>query len=504
MKNNPSIATRPLGSDRALTAGSRTLIASALALAVVIVLNLLMGLLPNSAVLYDTTPAGQFSVSAISKSYVKGLKEDVTVYVMCPGGTISPTMESFLSRYEAASAHLHVEIVDPSVDETFAEKYSGASSMTAYSMVVASARRYRLIEYTNLSYYYINGLGEIPAATYLQMVQSDKYMEIAYQYYTQYGIDITAATPYFRGEQAVTEAIEYVTAETIPHLYVSAGHGEAALGKQLKAFFDQVGMTYDALDLSKISAMPEDISTLLIHAPATDLSESEADMLISYASAGGNILLITSTANTTMPNLMKVTAAMGLSAHTGGVISEGNANAYGDTATELKPSINSGHTITSAGVESGYAVLMPNAHAIQIASELPKNVTVTTLFAASDAYLYDADGKEVSLGKAPVAVAANNSQTGAKLAWFASTEAFSDEMVEAKSGNGLYYLTMAASWQSKNYTSKLSAIAPVDLSLGVLETTGMAKTIFPLLLIVVIPAGLLAIGITIRVQRKRR
>ena len=147
---------------------------------------------------------------------------------------------------------------------------------------------------------------------------------------------------------------------------------------------------------------------------------------------------------------------------------------------------------------------MLNAHAIQIASELPKNVTVTTLFAASDAYLYDADGKEVSLGKAPVAVAANNSQTGAKLAWFASTEAFSDEMVEAKSGNGLYYLTMAASWQSKNYTSKLSAIAPVDLSLGVLETTGMAKTIFPLLLIVVIPAGLLAIGITIRVQRKRR
>jgi ABC-2 type transport system permease protein len=145
MKNNPSIATRSLGSDRALTAGSRTLIASALALAVVIVLNLLMGLLPNSAVLYDTTPAGQFSVSATSKSYVKGLKEDVTVYVMCPGGTISPTMETFLSRYEAASSYLHVEIVDPTVDTAFSEKYSGASSMTSYSMVVASARRYRLI-----------------------------------------------------------------------------------------------------------------------------------------------------------------------------------------------------------------------------------------------------------------------------------------------------------------------------------------------------------------------
>ena len=504
MKNKQSIVARLLGSNRALSAGTRTLVACALALVAVIVINLLVGLIPKSVVLHDTTPAGQFSVSATSKSYVKGLKEDVTVYVMCPGGTISPTLEAFLSRYEAASSHIRVEIVDPTVDEAFANQYSGATSLSSYSMVVASARRYRLIEYTNLSYYYINGMGEIPASTYLQLVQSEQYTQLVYQYYTQYGIDITAAIPYFRGEQAVTEAIEYVTAETIPHVYASTGHGEAALGVQLRGFFDQVGMTYESLDLTNISAMPADISTLLIHAPETDLSESEADMLISYASAGGNILLITSPANATMPNLMRVAAAMGLSAHTGGALSEGNANAYGDTATELKPSVNSGHTITSAGVENGYAVLFPNAHAIEIATTLPTNVTVTTLFAASDAYLYDADGKEVSLGEAPVAVAANNSQTGAKLVWFASVEAFSDTMVEQKTGNGLYYLAMAASWQGKSFTSSLPTISPVDLSLGVLETTGMAQTIFPLLLIAVIPGGLLAIGITVRAQRKRR
>ena len=110
----------------------------------------------------------------------------------------------------------------------------------------------------------------------------------------------------------------------------------------------------------------------------------------------------------------------------------------------------------------------------------------------------------MSLGAANVAVAANNSQTGAKLVWFASVEAFSDSLVEQKTGNGLYYLAMAASWQSKSFTSKLPTIAPVDLSLGVLETTGMANTIFPLLLIGVIPGGLLAIGIAVRAQRKKR
>jgi ABC-2 type transport system permease protein len=504
MKQNQSLASRLGATTRSLTAGTRTLVACTLVLVAVLLLNLLVGLIPKSMTMHDTTPAGQFSVSATSKSYLKSLSEDVTIYVMCPGGTLSPTLESFLARYQSASGHIRVELVDLAKDKTFATKYSGADSLTSYSMIVASARRYRMIEYTNLSYYYINGMGEIPAASYLQLVQSEQYTQLAYQYYTQYGIDITKATPYFRGEQAVTEAIEYVTAETIPHVYVSTGHGEAALGKQLRGFFDQVGLTYDSLDLTKISAMPADISTLLIHAPTSDLSESEADMLVSYVSAGGNILLITSPDNAAMPNLMRVAATMGLSAHTGGVLSEGNANAYGDTPTQLKPSVNSGHTITSGGVENGYAVLLPNAHAIETATTLPTNVTVTPLFATSDAYLYDADGKEVSLGAANVAVAASNSQTGAKLVWFASVEAFSDALVEQKTGNGLYYLAMAASWQSKTFTSKLPTIAPVDLSLGVLETTGMANTIFPLLLIGVIPGGLLAIGITVRAQRKKR
>ena len=79
MKQNQSLASRLGATTRSLTAGTRTLVACALVLVAVLLLNLLVGLIPKSVTMHDTTPAGQFSVSATSKSYLKGLSEDVTI-----------------------------------------------------------------------------------------------------------------------------------------------------------------------------------------------------------------------------------------------------------------------------------------------------------------------------------------------------------------------------------------------------------------------------------------
>ena len=66
MKQNQSFVARLGASARSLTAGTRTLVACALVLVAVLVLNLLVGLIPKSVTMHDTTPAGQFSVSAVS------------------------------------------------------------------------------------------------------------------------------------------------------------------------------------------------------------------------------------------------------------------------------------------------------------------------------------------------------------------------------------------------------------------------------------------------------
>ena len=505
-KQNTSWRQKLFGSDRPSRDAVRAAIWLAALLAAVILLNVLVGLIPGGVTLLDLTDNDQFSVSAETERFVKKLKEDITVYVLCPNDVMTPTLETLLARYEMLSRHVRVETVDVTRDTEILAKFSGADSMSDYSIIVESARRYRMIDSSNLYYYYIEGLSTtFSPYEYYSFVHSDQYYSVAYAYYNQYGISLDSVTHYcYRAEAAIGEAIDYVTAETIPHVYVAKGHNEQSLGSTLQSFMSQVSLDHEDINLRDVAALPNDISTLLIYAPATDFTESEADMIIAHLAAGGNVLLVTGPENATMPQLARITAAMGMSPMQG-VLHEGNANNYVDVPTALKPAINSEHTITSTGVTNNYVVTYPNTHGIAISSTLPENVTVSKLFATSDAtYVVAEDGTEKDIGVTAVAAAAQNSKTGAKLVWFSSVDAFNDTLVEQNGGNALYYLTMSMYWQSKTYTPTIGDIASVDLTEGVLEVNDFSVILLSVIFVILVPVACLAIGISIRVRRKRR
>jgi len=505
-QQNTSLKDRLLGADRPSRDAVRTTLILAALLAVLIVVNLLVGLVPKGVTLVDVTDNDQFTVSATTKDFVKKVKEDVTIYVLCPTDVMTPTLDALLARYQMLNSHIHVKTVDALHDTEFQKKFSGAESMSDYSIIVESARRYRMIDSSNMYYYIIEGLdATFTPQEYYSFRYSDSYVQIATAYYQQYGLYIDDVTHYcFRAEEAVSEAIDYVTAESIPHTYVAKGHNEKTFGKTLTNFLSQVSLVYEDINLRDVTTLPSDMSTLVIYAPATDFTESEADMVISYLSKGGNVLLITSPENATMPNLARIAAVMGLSPMAG-VIHEGNANRYVDVPTALSPDINAKHTITSSGVSNKYAVVCPNSHGISAAATLPANVTVTALFTTSDAaYVVAGDGKETDIGATAIAVAAQNSETGAKLTWFASAEAFEDALVEKNGGNSLYYMAMALYWQSKSYTPVVGDIASVDLTEGLLEVNDFSVILLGAIFVLLIPAACLAIGLSIRARRKRR
>ncbi len=506
MKQQNTLLSRLLGTTRTDKAGAMTVVMTAALLACLLVLNLLVGLIPKSVTMLDTTDNDQYAVSDTSIKFVRSLKEDVTIYVLCPTSAMSPTMEAILSHYQAASRHIKVVPVDVSRDTEIIQKYAASSLSGAYSMIVASEQRYRLVDSSNFSYYSIDGLGTtFTPSEYVQFYNSDSYLQIAYAYYNQYGVSIDSVTHYrYRAEEAISQAIDFVTAETIPHVYVAKGHNEAALGDMFLSFITQVGLTYEDINLRDVTALPDDVSTLVIHAPKTDLTETETAMVLSFMENGGNVLLITDGDSAALPNLMSIAKAMGLSPASG-VIHEGNANLFDTTATNIKPTVNSQHTITASGVESGYVMHMPNSHGILVDTTLPENVTVTSLLTTSDsAYVVAADGSETTLGAVSVGVAAQNSKTGAKLVWYSSVEAFSDATVEKDSGNSLYYLTMSLYWQNKSYQTALPAIEPVEMTRSVMEVNGFSAILLTSVFVILIPVAALVIGLSIRTRRRRR
>ena len=98
---------------RSVKIGTYTFITGVILLALLIVANLLVGVLPAKITQFDTSGLGLTEISDETEKFVSGMDEDVTVYWLCEGGVEDQQLRLLLSRYEEAGKHITVKIVDP-------------------------------------------------------------------------------------------------------------------------------------------------------------------------------------------------------------------------------------------------------------------------------------------------------------------------------------------------------------------------------------------------------
>ena len=508
-QQNTSFFSRLFGKDRPSRACVRSVAFFAVLLVAVILLNVLLSLIPCAVTSRDLTEDKQFSISSDSVAFLKRLEQKITIHVICANGEIGPTMETFLAQYQAASKHILVNVLDPAKDKTKIESYGLSSetlaSSASYVIVVESDQRYQLLDATEFSVYYIDGLGELPALSYLSLMnQSDSYLYQLAQYYAQYNIDIFAAVPYLCSEREITMAIDYVTSETIPHVYVASGHSELEFGTYMTSFLQSAALQYEYINLRDVTSIPADASALLIYAPTVDFTESETQMVLDYMARGGHVTMMTNPSNTGMTNLMRIAESVGL-APISGVIHEGNANNFDKTPSAIKPMINETHSVTSSGASNGYAVVLPNTHGIKMPDQAPTNLSMSALFVTSEsAYVVNEDGTETELGSTAVATAVQNPTTGSKFVWFACQNALEDTAVKETGINAMYYFATALfNWQYRDYTPRIEP-SPILVSTSQMELDGFSVYLAGILFAVLVPAFCLGFGISIRIRRKNR
>ena len=499
-ENNMQVSRQT--NTRAAKAGARALAVTAIVLVALILLNVLVALLPATITHFDTTSNRLYSIGSVTKEFLSTLEEDVIVYVICDKGTAALMPRAVLDLYEANSKHVKIKPVDPISDAELLADYGDFSSATNYSMIVVSDRRYSVVDFADCQYYKVEGLGMVPAEQYAQLLAN---AEALYYYYNYYGIDLTAATPYFALEDALTDAIEYVTAPVIPALHVL--DSSADMGKYLTDFIGMVQPEYEVLPLDGTDAIPDHTAPLLIYAPEQDISVQTAEMIADFVQKGGHLMLITAPHNVSMPNLMSLVSAFGLSPMEG-ALREGNANNFDGEASRLLPNVNTEHEITVPLINSGYsAPLMPDAHGIAVAQTLPEGVSVTRLFTTSNsAYTIAHDGTEQTAGEVAVGIAAEHQTTGAKLFWLSSSAALSDELINAEGSKACasYYATFGMIWQSESYVSKLPVIEPIDVSQDTVSPDAPAVIAWSAVLVLILPLCVLVPGIVVKVRRSRQ
>lgn len=238
----------------ALKGGGYSLAVTAIVLAILVAVNVLAGALPAGVTKLDISQAKLYSITSNTKVVVNALEQDVTIYWIVQADQEDSVLENLLAKYESLSDHISVVKRNPDVYPTFAKQYTD-DTVQNNSLVVVSGEKSRYIAY-----------GDI----YLTDVD-----------YTTYSYVYS-----FDGEGAITSAIAYVVSDELPKVYTLSGHGEEALPEYVQAQLEKENMEWAEFSILNENSIPEDAACLMIYAPATDISEEEAQLLTEYADNG--------------------------------------------------------------------------------------------------------------------------------------------------------------------------------------------------------------------------
>ena len=480
--------------------GAYTFAICAVLLAVIIVINLLVGIIPSKLTVFDTSPNKLYTVSDETTRYLGKLKEDITLYWICQDGIEDEILSKFLGNYIDISSRIKLKIIDPVKDPTVLDSYVSSTSQAPsnFSIIVESQRRHTIVDYLDMVYFYNQlieetyGVGTVPSEVY------EAYYQL-YFYAEQSG---SATEQYFYGDDAITHAIEYVTLENIPHIYVVEGHGEDTFSESFKGFAAQGSLSLDTLRLDTADAVPADANCIVIFSPTEDLSADDAQKIRTYLKQGGNMLLITDRTDVDHQNLLSLMADYGMTAAPG-IVYEGSANGYKNSPNYLCPTPDSEHLAVAYATQAKYAIHTPNAHAI-IIDENVHNVT-PILTTSDSAYIMNDDQKSQA-GQYAVGAAVSKETDGGttQIVWYSSAEAFTDSIASGASYGNYYYLFYSMAWMNETYESGLTTIKGPSLAEPMLDgLTASSALTWAVIFVFIFPGIILTVGLVIWIRRKK-
>ncbi len=498
------------------TAPSRRRTPTVLAATVlVLALSLSMGtaLLPERSMNPSVNNSKTFEVVTETADYLQKLADDVTIYYLVDGGKKSADtdMQYFLYDLAELSPHLQVEIVNTAKETDLLTRY-GAANLSDQSLIVASDERHLLLDQNDLYHYYNADLQVslspvqyayyLSAYTnYLQTQGVGNHDQTAVAYGAQlYSSQTTVA--YFDGCARITNAIDYVTSESVPTAKIYGSKN--AMDASLKAYLVSSGYYFE--EISSPLEIGNDCDLLILHTPKTDITDAEAIALSSYLENGGKVFLITSCLYRDMPNLYSVTREFGLD-----VLSEKNIVCEQDTqyhySTE-RPDYFLAH-IASCDITKdfdGYFAVLA-AHAIKIEETAPTGVTVFPLLYTGETtgslivvYENGEEGEESGERYVTGAVAQKGEGT---LLWLASPESATTTGYSLSAGGNFTLIRSAMNWMTDNTYASVSVPSTLMTTSNLaIDTNGV--TILGVVLAFVLPLALLIPSMVYLYKRKKR
>lgn len=460
----------------AFQGGTYSLAITAIVLAILVALNIMVSALPSTYTNLDISSSKLYSITSNTKVVVNALQDDVTIYWIVQSDEEDSVIENLLNKYDSLSDHIEVVKKNPDVYPTFAEQYTD-EEVANNSLIVECGDRNRFISYNDI---YVS---ETNMSTY------------SYEYS-------------FDGEGAITSAIDYVVNAEQPQLYILEGHGEAELSESFSTQIEKENIETTTFSLLNEDSIPEEADAILIYAPSSDISEEEKTMLSEYVDNGGKLMVLAGpTESGTLENLYGLLSDYGVEAQEGIVVESDREHYAFQAPYVLLPDIASDE-ITDPLLEENYYAILPIAQGMTVGTT--DKGTVTQLLTTSDTSFSKVDGYSLSTYEkedgdidGPFAVGLSiEGNSGGQIVWFSSSQ-FLEDMYNSYSSGANLDLAMNALSSLVGENDAVS-IRSKSLNYNYLTISDSVSTVLKQLMIGVFPLVYLGIGGVVILRRRRR
>ncbi|KIR03327.1 Mucin 2 precursor [Lachnospiraceae bacterium TWA4] len=458
--------------------GSFSVLLSIAIIAVAIFANLATGMLPEKYRQIDLSSSGIYTLGEQTKTVLKNLDTDINVYLLFQERNEDSRLNTLLDRYKELNSHIKTSYIDPVTNPTFSNQYS-SESLKEGSIIVESDKRYTVIGYNDI-------------------------------YVTEYSTDGNYVQQ-FDGEGQITSAIDYVTTNNLPKIYVVTGHDEVVISETATNRLSKANFETESLNLLSVKEIPDDCSALIINGPTSDFSSDEADTVIGYLEDGGSALITTNYTTESMENFNRILANYGLKT-TSGLVLEGDSDKYYSNPLYVLPTIEN-HQITSPLMDAGVPVLVIQTLGLD-KTQTRSTVEMTDLLTTSSSSFvkeinngqlssYEKEegdqGGPISLGVAITEKISEEAIT--HLTVFSTPHLLNDSIIETLTVCNTDLFVNALSWMAEQEST--ISIDTKSLTDTALTATAYQANLSALIFIVILPLSCILIGFVIWLRRRK-
>ena len=479
---------------RTLKMGGYSVIITAVVVAIVIVVNLAVRLLPTRYTKYSTSTVGLYDISETSRGILSKVKDKISIYVVSDPSYTDEVTREYVAKYAGLNSNISWSTVDPAVKPGFLKEYTSeslSSQQTHLVLVNKNNGRSRVIPYTDIYY--------------------QKYTQQELLYYQMYYGSVPDNPTYFNIEQQLTSAVDYLTAEKLPTVYYITGHGETALDSTVTGLIGAENIDLAELPLLTKGSVPDDADAVIINSATKDFTEDEIKALEAYTAKGGNVLM-TSFYNSklkerNLTNLYGFAKSLGLE-YKDVKVYEGGGKFVQSPDNILPTLVDKKY---SSAIGNNTYLLMVQCNAITLAKTAPEGVTLTELlttsvlgFAKTEVTEETKSEKEEGDEEGTFVLGAMAEKTvdgkTSKLVWLASPVLLDGRSLSYYS-NISYFMAILTDLCEKESSVTINA---KSLQIEALTVSEASANLWGIILIAVIPLAVLVTGFVIWNRRIKR